>query len=325
MRAIAGLHHVTAISADAQKNIDFYCGVLGLRLVKRTVNFDDPSSCHLYYGDEAGSPGTIMTFFVWPGGVRGRAGPPQVTATAFAVPEKALSFWAARLDELGVEQEPAVMRMGEQLIHAWDPDGLAIELVGTKSVPHRPASAAGLVPPESAILGLHSVTISEEGYETTAKLLTRTLGFETAGNEGARFRYRASQAECAPLVDLVCAPNAPRGALGTGIVHHVAFRTPGASEQLEWRKQLVDSGYNVSPVMDRSYFRSIYFREPGGVLLEIATDSPGFAVDESPEALGTELKLPSYYEHHRKQLEQLLPKLTVPKRPGMNGGRSKAA
>lgn len=273
------LHHVTAITADAQANVDFYCGVLGLRLVKRTVNFDDPGSYHLYYGDQEARPGSIMTFFAWQGAPPGRVGPPQVTAVCFAVPS--LDGWSKRLPD-AVEGS----RFGQRILTGRDPDGMAVELV-------------------EGPLALHSVTLSEEGHEATARLLTGVMGLRQAGSEGNRYRYAGE----ATAVDLLCVPDAPRGRLGAGVVHHVAFRTPEDASQVALRERLVGLGYNVSPVMDRQYFHSIYYREPGGVLFEVATDPPGFTADEPLETLGSALKLPPWLEPRRAEIERTLPPL----------------
>ena len=310
---IPGIHHVTAITADAQQNIDFYCGVLGLRLVKLTVNFDDPQSYHLYYGDATGRPGSIMTFFAWPGGRPGRVGHPQVTTTAFAAPAGSEQFWASRLADLNVEAERVEASFGETTLRLRDPDGMQLELVAGASSSN--TFGAGAVPREHALQGFHGVTITEEGYENTAKLLTEVMGFSLLASEGNRFRYRTAEGGYASIVDLVCAPDGRRGTMGAGIVHHVAFRTPDDEQQEAWRQKLGSLGFNTSPVMDRSYFHSIYFREPGGVLFEIATDTPGFAVDEPETSLGTTLQLPPQYEPHREQLLKLLPPLQLPEWP----------
>lgn len=312
---ISGIHHVTAITADAQRNVDFYCGVLGLRLVKRTVNFDDPRSYHLYFGDEIGRPGTILTFFAWPGVPRGRIGPPQVSSTAFAVPEGALGYWLARLREFAVDAAPPIERLGEPVVTFVDPDGMALELVATGDLRGTPWTE-GPVPAEFAIRGFHGVTISEEGYERTAETLTSLMGFTPQGEEGNRFRYRAGVPSgpdrgFAATVDLLCAPDARHGLMGAGIVHHVAFRAVDETQQAEWRRRIVDAGLNVSPVMDRKYFRSIYYREPGGVLFEIATDAPGFALDEPTRELGARLMLPTPFEARRAELEAHLPTLRL--------------
>lgn len=306
---LPGIHHVTAITADAQQNLDFYCGVLGLRMVKLTVNFDDPKSYHLYYGDASGRPGSIMTFFAWAGARRGQVGTPQVTATAFAAPKGSLAYWGERLREKDVAFEEVGNCFGETLLGFNDPDGMRLEIVAASET-H--ADHSGPVPHEHAIQGFHGVTISGEGHAHTARLLTETMGFRAEGSEGNRFRYRAGTGSYASIVDLVCAPDARHGSMGAGVVHHVAFRTPDDAQQAAWRAELTGLGFNISPVMDRSYFHSIYFREPGGVLFEIATDVPGFATDESPDGLGTRLQLPAQYEEHRQQLEKLLPPLRLP-------------
>ncbi|MCE5228633.1 ring-cleaving dioxygenase [bacterium] len=305
---ISGIHHITAITADAQKNIDFYCGVLGLRLVKLTVNFDDPESYHLYYGDRLGRPGSIMTFFAWPGATRGRIGPPQVTTVAFAVSAQALEFWAARLKESGFAFWPGETRFGEGVLGFEDPDGIRLELIATAGL--NGESPDGPIPPESAIQRFHGVTISEEGHENTAKLLTEIMGFKDEGREGHRYRYRSANGES--VVDLLCIPAARRGGMGAGVVHHIAYRTLDDAQQLEWRDELVGLGYNVSSVMDRVYFHSIYYRDPGGVLFEIATDPPGFTIDEPAEKLGSILKLPPWFERRRAELEQILPPVRLP-------------
>lgn len=314
MPTVPGIHHVTAITADAQKNIDFYCGTLGLRLVKLTVNFDDPSSYHLYYGDELGRPGSIMTFFAWPRAARGHLGPPQVTATAFSAPPASLSYWRERLAGAGVTVD-AGTRFGADLLAFRDADGTPLEIVGDPADTREPWRS-GPVPEASAIRGFHAVTITEEGYEQTAALMTERLGFRAAGEEGNRFRYAAPGASAA-VVDIVCAPGSPRGRVSAGTVHHVAFRTAGDEAQQAWRQTLAKASHNVSPVMDRQYFRSIYFREPGGVLFEIATDAPGFTVDEPAAHLGAALKLPPQFEPVRARIEAALPRLRL---PGAAGG-----
>lgn len=308
---LTGIHHVTAITADARRNVGFYCGVLGLRLVKRTVNYDDPGSYHLYYGDELGRPGTVMTFFAWPGAARGRTGPPQVTVTAFAVPSGSLGYWRERLAHHAVEAQPVQTRFGEQVLFFSDPDGMRLELVASSDIQGHPWSLAS-VPREHGIRGLHSVTMAQEGYEKTARLLTEVMGFRLGQSEGNRFRYRAGAGSgFAATVDLLCVPDQPGGTLGAGIVHHVAFRTPDDPQQAAWRTEIAGLGFNISPVMDRNYFHSIYFREPGGILFEIATDQPGFTVDETPEELGNRLMLPPQYEGMRSRIERHLPPLSA--------------
>jgi glyoxalase family protein len=292
---ISGIHHVTAIASDPQANIDFYTGLMGLRLVKKTVNFDDPGSYHFYYGDYSGTPGTIMTFFPWPGARRGRKGNGQVTVTSFAVPRNSIGGWVEKLSKADVDFEGPISRFGEEVLVFNDPDGLHLEVVGSTD------------DEGDAIRSFHSATISEEGYESTARLLTETMGFHHAGEEGNRFRFAAGDGGPSKIVDVLCSPDAARGMVSAGTVHHIAWRTPDAEQQLRWRGILVGLDYNVSPVMDRNYFESIYYREPGGVLFEIATDPPGFTVDEPLEALGTNLKLPSQYEPMRARIEAALP------------------
>jgi glyoxalase family protein len=314
-KSLPGIHHITAITADPQKNIDFYCGLLGLRLVKLTVNFDDPGSYHLYYGDELGRPGSILTFFAWPGAYRGRIGPPQVTVTAFAAPIGAFDYWSDRLREKRIELLPPVDRFGERVLAFNDPDGMQLEIVARLEAggPEGQPWAAGPIPVEHALRGFHSVTISEEGYENTARLLTDVMGFTPVGNEQNRFRYRAGSSDgFAGIVDLLCAPDARHGNTGAGVVHHIAFRTPDDPRQKAWHKELAAKGFNVSPVMDRTYFHSIYYREPGGVLFEIATNNPGFTVDQAADQLGMKLMLPKWLESHRADIEKTLPPVQLP-------------
>ena len=237
-QTLEGLHHVTAITADPQKNIDFYAGVLGLRLVKLTVNFDDPGSYHLYYGDELGRPGTIMTFFAWPGAHRGHIGPPQVSTTAFSVPAASIDFWQSRLTEHGVKPTAASERFGQRVISFADPDGMQLELIGSTQAKGTPWTK-GPIPVEQAIRGFDSITISEGGYESTARLLTDLMGFKAGESGRDRFRYRAGSGDgFASTVDLVCLPAARKGSLGAGIVHHVAFRTADDAQQKSWHSAI---------------------------------------------------------------------------------------
>ena len=322
MAGIEGLHHVTAIAGEPQLNIDFYAGVLGLRLVKVTVNFDDPTTYHLYYADGQGHPGTIMTFFPWPGAPKGRIGTGQVTVTSFAVPQKSLPHWRQRLSKHGVEFDGATSDFGEEMLFLRDPDGLQLELISSSNADPDHSWERGPVPGEHAIRGFHHVTISENGYERTAALLVETLGFRQIGEAGNRFRYAVANAAPSTIVDLVCAPEARSGRVAVGTVHHVAWRTPTNQEQVGWQRKLTELEYDVTPVIDRQYFHSIYFREPGGVLFEIATDPPGFSTDETREHLGTSLKLPPWLEKVRPQLEQVLPRIELPK---IGGGKADAA
>lgn len=311
MKQITGIHHITAITTDPQLNIDFYTGVLGLRLVKLTVNFDDPGSYHLYYGDRIGSPGSIITFFAWPGARNGLHGTGQVTGVAFSIPEQSLHYWVERLDEHGVEHDEPFHRFNEWVLMFSDPDGLALEIVAA------PGPAANHwnkspVPPEHSIRGFHSATLSEEGYERTAKLLTTTMGFKLIDHSGSRFRYEIGESGIGNLIDVLCLPDIQPGVVSAGTVHHIAYRTPDDSQQQAWRRDIADLGYNITPVIDRQYFRSIYYREPGGILFEIATDPPGFSLDEPEEELGTRLMLPVWLEPLRGRLEKALPPVSVP-------------
>ena len=308
---LPGLHHVTAIAADPQRNLDFYAGLLGLRLVKRTVNFDDPNAYHLYYGDAAGNPGSIITFFLWPGARAGREGTGQATATAFAVPATSLDFWRDRLAAHAITLSED-SRFGQPLLGFADPDGMRIELVAADDVAARPGWDRGPVPATHAVRGLHSVTLSEDGRARISTALPRTVGFALLGQEGQRRRYAAADGGSGALVDVLGTPEGRPGVVAAGTVHHVAWRTADDASQLEWQRDLARRGLGVSPVMDRDYFHSIYFREPGGVLFEIATDPPGFAIDEPADALGTALKLPEWLEAQRAQIVRQLPPLRVP-------------
>jgi glyoxalase family protein len=308
MPATPGIHHVSAIAGDPQANVDFYTRVLGLRLVKRTVNFDAPETYHLYYGDESGAPGTLVTFFPWTnvlfrGTASARRGPGQVVATTLAVPVGGLSSWADLCAERALDFD-LTSRLGEDVLVVQDADGIVVELL------EQPW--AGIAGGEGApIAGVAGATISLTGFERTAAVLTDVLGFRLSAEEGNRYRFTASPV-AGGWLDIVCEPDASAGTGGVGSVHHIAFRALDDAAQLEWRELLVGQGYDVSPVMDRHYFRSIYFREPGGVLFEIATDGPGFTVDESPEALGTELRLPPWLEARRDRIVAKLPVLRTP-------------
>jgi glyoxalase family protein len=312
MHEIEGLHHVTAIAGEPQANIDFYAGILGLRLVKLTVNFDDPTTYHLYYGDGQGHPGTIMTFFPWPGGYRGRIGTGQLTVTSFAIPEKSLPYWRERFQKHAIDFENGTSDFGEELLFLRDPEGLQLELVSTRNAGPDRAWHQGPVPAEYSIHGFHHVTLSENGYERTASLLTDTLGFKQIEKHGNRFRYAVANGGPSRVVDVVCVPEGRPGRVAVGTVHHVAWRTPTGAEQEKWRGTLIEKELDVTPIIDRQYFHSIYFREPGGVLFEIATDPPGFATDESVDRLGTSLKLPPWLEEARPKLERLLPRVVLP-------------
>lgn len=322
MAGIEGLHHVTAIASEPQPNINFYTGILGLRLVKLTVNFDDPTTYHLYYGDGQGHPGTILTFFSWPGASLGRIGSGQLTTTSFAVPEKSLPYWRERLRKHRVGFDEARSDFDEETLFFRDPDGLQLELVSTSNADPDRVWERGPVPTAHAIRGFHHVTLSENGYERTASLLTDALGFEQIGKQGNRFRYAVANRAPGTMVDVVSATEGRPGRVAVGTVHHVAWRTATYAEQEKWRDTLVEREYDVTPIIDRQYFHSIYFREPGGVLFEIATDPPGFATDETAERLGSSLKLPPWLEEARPELERLLPPIELPK---VGGGEADEA
>ena len=307
-----GIHHVTAIAGDPQRNLHFYAGVLGLRFVKRTVNFDDPTTYHFYFGDATGAPGSILTFFPWPDGQPGRVGTGQVADVALAIPPASLGWWLARLVAHGVRHEIPTRRFGgEQVLALRDPDGLRLELVAHAGAAAREGWGGGAVPSEHAVRGIHGVTLWEDGLEDTAALLTGQLGFREVASDGATFRYAAGDAAPGAFVDVRVAPDFWSGATGVGTVHHVAFRMTDDAEQAAVRQQLAGQGLNVTPPLDRQYFRSVYFREPGGVLFELATDAPGFLVDEPFELLGTTLRLPPQHERMRGDLERVLPPLDV--------------
>ncbi len=311
MQPISGIHHVTAIASDPQRNLDFYTEVLGMRLVKRTVNFDDPGTYHLYFGDEVGTPGSILTFFSWPMGARGSPGVGQVEATSFGIPENSLSYWERRLLAAGIPAERSGKRFDEEVLTFVDPDGLKLELVA------HPQRAGALrawkeasVSAQHALRGFYSVTLCEQGYESTVEVL-ETMGFRKVGEQGNRFRFDVGEGGTGAWVDILCASEASYGRVAVGIVHHVAWRVVDDNSQQSWRKRLVNRHLNVTPVIDRCYFHSAYFREPGGVLFELATDPPGFAIDEPMEKLGEALKLPSWLEPSRKRIEQVLPPIQL--------------
>ncbi len=310
-----GIHHVTAITGDAQRNIDFYVGVLGLRLVKKTVNFDAPDTYHLYYGDNLGTPGTILTFFAWPDAPKGESGTGQVTTISFVIAENALPYWRERLAQHGIEAKEPTSRFDEQVLAFADPEGLGLELVAHKGAEQRTGWTTSSVPIEYAIRGIHSVTLSVTRKEQTVALLTQVLGFRSLAKLDNRERYEVGRGENAgsgAFVDLLDLPAEAQGTVAVGSVHHVAWRTPDDEEQLQWRQKLASTSANVTPQLDRTYFHSIYFREPSGVLFEIATDVPGFAVDEAPGELGSHLKLPPWLESNRYQLEKSLPPVHTP-------------
>lgn len=309
---IPGIHHVTAICDDPQQNIDFYVSLLGLRMVKQTVNFDMLETYHLYYGDELGHPGTILTLFSWPDAPRGRRGAGQIGTIAFSIPPQSMDYWIERLSRHNLLIGGPNTRFDERVLSFFDPDGLALELVAHSGTEKHDAWKGSSIPSEHAIRGFHSVTLMEARPEYTVALLTGGLGFQLIGQEGNRARYKVGTEDFATRLDVLDLPDAARGTVAVGSVHHVAWRTPGDEQQLAWREKLIRLGLEVTPVRDRQYFHSIYFNEPGGVLFEIATDPPGFAIDEPPEQLGTHLELPPWLESTRPMLEKVLPPIHLP-------------
>lgn len=307
---INGIHHVTAIAGPARRNLDFYSRVLGLRLVKKTVNFDDPTTWHLYFGDADGNPGTILTFFPWEQVAPGRLGVGETQETAFRIPAAAVGYWTHRLIANGVAHDVPQKRFGETVLSFRDPDGMRLALVAVPGSESEPAFDNGEVPPESAIRGFHGVTLLLDKTEATAAILRDVFGFVEAGREGSTIRMRAEGTAHGGVVDLRAAGGFLPARMGAGSVHHIAFRAGDDAEQARMVKTLVETfGLRPTEQRDRNYFRSVYFREPGGVLFEIATDAPGFAIDEPADDLGGTLKLPAQYETRRAEIEAVLPAL----------------
>ena len=307
--SIQGIHHLTGIAGDAQRNLGFYTRVLGLRLVKRTVNFDDPGTYHFYFADETGTPGTIMTFFPWAQAKRGTRGLGQVAVVGFSVPADTLGYWKERLEGAGTSVSAPFRRFDEEVLTFLDPDGLQLELAARDEMAALPAWEGGPVPAQQAIRGFSAPTLLLANAEGSANLLAKTFGLRQIDQQGPRMRFRG-EASSGSLVDIEVRPNEQRGRMGPGVMHHIAWRTRDDQSQLEWREKLIGLGYEVTPVMDRQYFHSIYFREPGGVLFEIATDPPGFTLDETVEELGHALRLPPWLESRRAEIEGILPPLT---------------
>ena len=309
----SGIHHVTSIAGSARRNLEFYTGTLGLRLVKKTVNFDDPGSYHFYYGDAAGHPGTILTFFPWEGVPPGRLGIGEAQETVFAVPEGSIAYWTQRLVEKGVAHDPPTKRFGATTIAFKDQDGTRLALTGASGVEANPGWSAGGVPAEHAIRGFHSVSLLLAEAGPTAAILTDVFGFVAGGSEGATQRFQAPAVSLGGVIDLRTAGEFLSARQGAGSVHHIAFRAADDAEQEAMvRKLTQDHHLRTTEQKDRNYFRSVYFREPGRVLFEIATDPPGFAVDELPDSLGQALKLPPFLEGRRAAIEAALPKLDQP-------------
>jgi len=306
-----GLHHVTAIATAPHRNVDFYTRVLGLRLIKQTVNFDAPDTWHLYYGDEQGTPSSILTFFPWPDVPPGRQGNGLATATAFSVPPESLGWWHQRLQGLGVDVDAPRTRDDSELVSLRDHDGMVLDLVASDGDSRSGWDGVGDIPAEHAVRGLHSVTLSEQVLDPTASMLTELLGMGVAAESAGAARFEMADGAAGALVD-VFAGSDQRGLQAGGTVHHIAFRAPDLETMTRWQHELMAAGVRVTEIKDRQYFKSIYFREPGGVLFEIATDSPGFDVDEPLLELGRHLKLPPWLEPDREQIAASLPALGLP-------------
>ena len=307
---ILGLHHITAIAGDAKRNYDFYTRILGLRLVKKTVNFDDPETYHFYFGDQAGTPGTILTFFPWGNRVKqGRRGTQQVTEIGYAVPAGSLGFWKERLEANNVIFNNVGEKFGEQYLTFLDPDGLKLELTVPATPDKRTPWETDEVKAEHATRGFHHITITTNKMDATARILTEVFGYQLLQQDVNRYRFITDAVEQAALVDIVEAPGESIGVVAGGSVHHVAFRVKDEATLMHFREKVAGQGLHITEKIDRNYFYSLYFREPGGVLFEIATDNPGFATDETVATLGSGLKLPPQYEGYRDRIEQVLPPL----------------
>ena len=308
---ILGLHHITSIAGDPQRNHHFYTRILGLRMVKKTVNFDDPQTYHLYYADETGTPGTLLTFFPWPGVKQGKTGAGMATEIGYAVPGGSLDFWKRRFEEHGVSHHNIDERFGEKFLLFRDPDGLWLSLVETKHQDSRSGWETSEVTADVAIKGFHSIILTLNSIRETAEVLTAVFGYRQVEQEGNIRRYKTDHVENAAIVDLLESPGAPRGVNAGGTNHHVAFRVKDEQVLMAFREKVVAKGLHITEKIDRKYFFSLYFHEPGGVLFEIATDNPGMAIDEKVEDLGTSLKLPGQYEQMRERIEAVLPELQV--------------
>lgn len=309
MALVTGIHHVTALAGSPQKNIDFYAGVLGLRLVKKTVNFDAPEVYHFYYGNETGQPGSILTFFPYGDIMKGRHGKGMLNTTSFSVPLSSLEYWENRFKKLNINYKQPQERFDEVFIYFEDEDGLGLELVFNDK-DERQGFSYGNIPVENSIKGFYNVEIWEEGYERTAAILTQQLDHTLIAEKGNRFRFAATNSP-GNYVDILCVPDSLRGLGGNGTVHHIAFATANKKTQEEVRIKIAQRMLNPTPILDRQYFTSIYFREPGGVLFEVATEEPGFAIDEDKAHLGESLKLPSWYEKNRNEIEAAITPVTL--------------
>jgi glyoxalase family protein len=312
MTAVTGLHHVTAIAGNAQENLDFYGGVLGMRLVKKSVNQDDPGTYHLFYADAEGHPGSDLTFFPWPDLPPGRRGSGLTVEVALAVPSGSLDYWTERLAHHGVTPGRIEIRFGQRVLPLSDPHGLALGLALTDDTREFTPWTESPVPGAHQIRGLHAVRLWERDLALTGRFLTSTLGFTAAGAEAGWHRFLLGPGGSGRILEVRELPDERPGSWGVGSVHHVAWRVPDDAAQVAAQARVDAAGRHPTEVIDRFWFKSVYFREPGGVLLEIATDGPGFAVDEAPEALGTTLVLPPWLEPQRARIEAALPPLRAP-------------
>ena len=309
---VNGIHHVTAIAGDPQANLDFYTQILGLRFIKKTVNFDDPFTYHLYYGDETGNPGTILTFFPWSTkGFKGKKGSGQITTLSFSIPFNSLDFWTQRLKDNNIIFTGPYKRFEDEILLFEDPDGFETELIASREEERIPWQW-GEIPSEHSIRGFHSITLSEKSQADTGNFIVNLLGFRRHLASENRTRYSSGKGGPGKYIDILFTPDLPAGKMGIGAVHHVAFRTENDESQIKLREKLMENSIDVTPVIDRNYFHSIYFNEPGNVICEVATDPPGFLIDESKNELGQNLKLPIWYEAKRSEIEKILPKLVVP-------------
>ncbi|PRH86810.1 ring-cleaving dioxygenase [Labrys okinawensis] len=305
-----GIHHVTAIAGPAQRNLDFYTRILGLRLVKKTVNFDDPGTYHLYYGDEAGHPGSILTFFPWEHVAPGRIGLGETQETVFRVPEGSIAYWTQRFVENGVAHQPLTRRFGDPVLSFQDPDGMRLALAAVPGIENETGWTDAGIPADAAIRGFHGVNLLLAQAAPTGAVLTDIFGFSEIGREGSLVRYRVPDGGAGSIIDIREASGYLPARLGGGSVHHIAFRAADDAEEAAMVRKLAENhGIRTTEQKDRNYFRSVYFREPGHVLFEIATDIPGFAVDEPASELGQTLKLPPFLEARRSALEASLPRL----------------
>lgn len=308
---LPGIHHITAFAGEAQQHVDFYADLLGLRLVKVTINFDDPSVYHTYFGDFSGTPGTLITFFPITGALPGKRGGGEVQVTQFATGKGTIGQWQDRLLYAGVNVQDPTERFGDLVLPFTDSDGMGLEIVEPSTPDPREAWTGGPLSPEMTLRGFHAVSLASMRPEETLKLLTEGMGFAELARNDERVRLKAQGGNEASLVDLLLDTQALRRQ-SAGSVHHVAWRTPDDEEQILWREKLATRGLDATTVQERNYFRSIYFREPGGILFEIATDAPGFTVDEPLETLGQELKLPEWLESRRNAVRSKLPSFTTP-------------